>query len=85
MVNVRLGSTTSSTPRGGDTVSAGAFFPQADFEVPQKAMGQHTGQQVMRPPRGDTDCIMVHAQGGFRFLITLLNRPPDATEPDKPR
>jgi hypothetical protein len=32
--------------RSCDTVSAGAFFPQANFEVPQEEMRQHRGQHV---------------------------------------
>ena len=40
-VYVRRGKTTSKTVRNCDTVNAGAFFPQAQFQVPQKEMRQH--------------------------------------------
>ena len=38
-VYVRTGQSTASKVRTCDTVSAGAFFPQADVQVPQKDMG----------------------------------------------
>jgi hypothetical protein len=38
-VYVRKGKITASKVRTWDTVSAGAFFPQADVQVPQKEMG----------------------------------------------
>jgi len=38
-VYVRKGQITASKVRTWDTVSAGAFFPQADVQVPQKDMG----------------------------------------------
>src|ERR687885_2573442 len=77
------GKTTSNNLRTCETVSAGAFFFQSHLEMPQKEMGQHTGEHVMMPAGVFTHFIVVHAQFGFRFLKTLFNRPPDSTEPHK--
>jgi hypothetical protein len=47
---VRQGNTTCNNIRNCDTVSAGAFFPQAQLEPPQKEMRQHRGEHVVVPP-----------------------------------
>jgi anti-sigma factor RsiW len=65
--------------RSCDTVSAGAFFPQANFEVPQEEMRQHRGQHVVMPAQVLAHFIVRHPQFSFRFLKTLFHRPPDAT------
>ena len=78
---VRMGRITAHKRRSCDTVSAGAFFPQAHFEVPQEDMRQHRGQHVAVPAWVLAHFIMRHPQCGFRFLKTLFHRPPDATEP----
>src|SRR5215470_14281644 len=75
------GNTTSNNLRTCETVSAGAFFFQPNLEMPQKEMGQHTGQHMMMPARVFAHFIVGHAQFGFRFLKTLFNGPPDPTEP----
>jgi hypothetical protein len=77
------GKTTSNNLRTCETVSAGAFFFQLDLEMPQKEMGQHTGQHMVMPARGFAHFIVGHAQFGFRFLETLFNGPPHPTEPDQ--
>jgi len=51
--------------------------------MPQKEMGQHTGEHVMVPARVFADFIVVHAEFRFGFLKTLFNRPSDPTEPHK--
>jgi hypothetical protein len=78
-VYVRKGRIASNKRRSCDTVSAGAFFPQADLQVPQKEMGQHTREDMMMPAGVFTPFIVGHAQFGFRFLKTLFNRPSNAT------
>src|SRR5215831_14449456 len=77
------GKTTSNNRRTCETVSAGAFFFQSDLEMPQKEMGQHTGQHMVMPARVFAHFIVGHAQFGFRFLKTLFNGPPYPTEPDQ--
>ena len=59
----------------------GAFFPQADFDVPEKKMRQHTGQHVMVPALVFPDLVMIQTEFGFGFLKALLNGPPKAAEP----
>jgi len=76
---VRKGKITASKVRTWDTVSAGAFFPPADLQVPQKEVGQHTRQNMMMPAGGLAHFRVGHAQFGFRFLKTLFNRPSHAT------
>jgi hypothetical protein len=83
MVYVRRGKTTSKIILSCDTVSAGAFFPQAQFQVPQKAMRQHRRQHMMVPPRILPHFIVGHAQFGFAFFETLFNGPPQPTSPDE--
>ena len=39
MSYIRKGNTTSSKVRSCETVSAGAFFPQLQLQVPQKKVG----------------------------------------------
>src|ERR671933_1209155 len=75
------GKTTSNKRRTCETVSAGAFFFQPDLEMPQKEMGQHTGQHMMMPARVFAHFIVAHAEFGFCFLKTLFNGPPDPTKP----
>src|SRR5215470_10208445 len=75
------GKTTSNNLRTCETVSAGAFFFQPDLEMPQKEMGQHTGQHMVMPARVFAHFIVVHPQLRFRFLEALFDRPPHATEP----
>src|SRR5919199_4551970 len=77
------GKTTSNNLRTCETVSAGAFFFQSHLEMPQKEMGQHTGEHVMMPAGVFTHFIVVHAQFGFRFLEALFDCPPYAPEPDQ--
>src|SRR5262245_33757897 len=75
IVDVFNGRTISSNILSCDTVSAGAFFPQADFYVPEKAMGQHAGEHVVMPSWVFSDFIVVHAQFRLGFLKALFNRP----------
>ena len=69
--------------RSCDTVSAGAFFPQAPLEPPQKEMRQHRREHMVVPPRVFAHFIVVHPEVGFPFLKTLLDGPPQPTEPHK--
>jgi hypothetical protein len=41
--------------RSWDTVSAGAFFPQAQLETPQKKVRQHRREHMVVPP-----CVFAH-------------------------
>src|SRR5438105_1496511 len=59
-VYVRKGKTTSKSVRSCDTVRAGAFFPQAQLQVPQKEMCQHCHQHMLRcgkVDRGSLECL----------------------------
>src|SRR5919199_3911689 len=67
------GKTTSNNLRTCETVSAGAFFFQSHLEMPQKEMGQHTGQHMVMPARVFAHFIVVHPQLRFRFLEALFN------------
>jgi hypothetical protein len=78
-VYVRMGRITSNKMRSCDTVSAGAFFFQADFQVPQKEVRQHTRQDMVMPAWIFAYFILGHAQFGFGLLKALFNRPPHAT------
>ena len=49
--------------------------------MPQKEVGQHTGEHVMVPARVFADFIVVHPQLRFRFLKALFDGPPHTTEP----
>jgi hypothetical protein len=82
MVYVRRGKTTSNTVRSCDTVNAGAFFPQAQFQVPQKEMRQHCRQHVVVPAGVFARFIVVHPKFRFAFFEALLNGPPQTTELD---
>ena len=62
---------------------AGAFFPQAELQVPQKEMRQHGREHMMVPASVFAYFIVIHPEFRFAFFKALLNRPPHATEPDK--
>jgi hypothetical protein len=64
---------TASNRRSCATVSAGAFFPQADFQVPQKKMREHRQEYMVVPARVLPPFIVVHPQRGFAFFKTLFN------------
>ena len=83
MVYVRKGKTTSNNVRNCDTVRAGAFFPQAQLQVPQKEMRQHRRQPMVVPAGVFAYFIMGHPELRFAFFEALLNRPTQTTEPDK--
>src|SRR5215467_11880658 len=83
MVDIRRGKTTSKNVRSCDTVRAGAFFSQAQLQVPQKEMRQHRRQHVVMPARIFADCIVVHPQLGFAFFAALFHGPPQPTSPDQ--
>src|SRR5215471_915400 len=83
IVYLRRGKTTSNIVRSCDTVRAGAFFPQAELQVPQEEMGQHRRQHMMVPAGVFAHFIVVHPEFGFAFFEALLDGPPQTTEPDK--
>ena len=80
MVNIRRGKTTSSNVRSCDTVRAGAFFSQAELQVPQKEMRQHGREHMMVPASVFAYFIVIHPEFRFAFFKALLNRQPHATE-----
>ena len=49
LVYVRMGRITSNKMRSCETVRAGAFFSQADFQVPEKEMRHHTREDMVMP------------------------------------
>src|SRR4030095_6526037 len=67
IVYVRRGKTTSNIVRNCDTVRAGAFFPQAQLQVPQKKMRQHTDEYMVMPARIFPHFVVVHPE--FRFAL----------------
>src|SRR6266487_4382034 len=73
MVYVRRGKTTSNNVRSCDTVRAGAFFFQAQLQVPQKEMRQHRRQHMVVPARIFPHFIVVHPELGFPFFEALFN------------
>jgi hypothetical protein len=79
MVYVRKGKTTSHNVRSCDTVRAGAFFAQAQLQVPQKKMGQHTRQHMVMPAGIFSHFIVGHPQLRFAFFETLLDGPAHPT------
>ena len=83
MVYVRRGKTTSNHIRSCDTVSAGAFFSQAQLHVPQKKMRQHTREPMVVPARMFPSFIVVHPQLRFAFFAALFDGPAHATSPHK--
>jgi hypothetical protein len=83
IVYVRKGKTTAKNVRSCDTVRAGAFFPQVQFQVPQKEMRQHRRQHMVVPAGIFAHFIMGHAELRFAFFKALLDRPAHATEPDQ--
>jgi len=68
--------------RNCETVRAGAFFPQAQLQVPQKEMRQHGRQHMVVPARIFAHFIVGHSAFRFAFFKALLNGPPHPTEPD---
>jgi hypothetical protein len=54
--------------RSWDTVSTGAFFPQAQLEPPQKKMRQHRREHMVVPPGVFAHFIVIHPQFGFPFF-----------------
>src|SRR5437870_13686322 len=83
IVYLRRGKTTSKIVRSCATVRAGAFFPQAQLQVPQKTMRQHTYQYMVVPARIFPHFIVVHAQLRFGFLTAFFTLPPAPTAPAK--
>jgi hypothetical protein len=69
--------------RSWDTVSAGAFFPQAQLEPPQKKMRQHRREHMVVPPCVFAHFIVVHPEFSFPFFKALLDGPSQSTEPHK--
>jgi hypothetical protein len=59
--------------RSWDTVSAGAFFPQAQLQVPQKEMRQHRHEHMVVPARVFPHFILVQPQLGLAFFKALFN------------
>jgi len=76
---VRKGRITSNKMRSCDTVRAGAFFSQAQLQVPQKEMGQHGRQYMVVPAGVFTHFIVGHPELRFAFFEALFNRPPQPT------
>ena len=64
-----------------DRVMDGAFFPQPDFQVPEKEMGQHAGYDVVVPSWKLAHFVVVHAQFGLGFLKALFYCPSQTAEP----
>ena len=78
-VDVRRGKTTSNSVRTCDTVSAGAFFPHLELQMPQKEMRQHRREHMVMPARIFAHFIVVHPQFGFAFFEALFHGPAQTT------
>jgi len=61
----------------------GAFFPQPDFQAPEKEMGQHAGYDVVAASWKLTHFVVVHAQFCLGFLKALFSCPSQTAEPYK--
>src|SRR5262252_5429184 len=83
MLYLRRGKTTSKMVRSWDTVSAGAFFPQAQLQVPEKEMRQHRCQHMVMPAGICAHLVVGHAEFRFTLFKALFHRPPQPPEPDK--
>ena len=83
MVYTRRGKTTAKTVRSCETVRAGAFFPQAELQVPQKEMREHRQQHMVVPACIFAHLIVGHAQLGFAFFEALFHGPTQTAEPDQ--
>jgi hypothetical protein len=83
MLYLRKGNTTASNVRTCDTVSAGAFFPQVNLEMPQKEMRQHRRAHVVVPACIFPHFIVAHPEFRFAFFKALLHGPAQTTEPDE--
>ena len=66
-----------------DMVMEGAFFPQSDFQVPQKKVGHDRGQHVLVPSTEFSNLVMVQAQFSFCFFKALFDCPAQSGEPNK--
>jgi hypothetical protein len=82
MLYLRKGNTTASHVRTCDTVSAGAFFPQVNLEMPQQERRQHRREHVVVPACLLPHCIVAHPACRFAFCKALLHGPAQTTEPD---
>jgi hypothetical protein len=60
-------------------VSAGAFFPHVDLQVPQKKMRQHGHQHMMVPARIFAPFLVGHPKLGFAFFEALFHGPTKTT------
>ena len=83
MVYIRRGKTTSKNLRSCDTVSAGAFFPQTQLQMPQKDMRQPRRPHMVVPAGIFAHFIVIHPECRFPFFDAWLDGPPHPTEPDK--
>jgi len=54
-----------------ESVGAGAFF-RPDFQMPEKEVSRHTGQDVMIPPAGFSDLTVIRPRLCLCFLRTLF-------------
>ena len=75
------GKIVSKSRRTWETVNAGAFFPQADFHMPQEEMRQHAREDVVMPPWVFAEFIMVHTQLRFSLCEALFHSPTYTTQP----
>src|ERR1044071_960163 len=83
MVYIRRGKTTSNNLRSCATVSAGAFFPQAQLQMPQKEVSQHSREHMVVPAGIFAHFIVGHPELSFAFFKALFHGPAKATQPDK--
>ena len=81
--NSLSGNTVFNSNLSCDGVIAGAFFPQSYFEVPEKIMGKHTGQNMMMPTWKLSHLVLVHPQLCFRLCKALLNGPTQPAQPNE--
>ena len=78
-----IGKMTLSKTLSCDRVMDGAFFPQPDFQAPEKEMGQHAGYDVVAASWKLTHFVVVHAQFCLGFLKALFSCPSQTAEPYK--
>jgi hypothetical protein len=59
-------------------VRAGAFFSQAELQVPQKEMRQHGREHMLVPARVFAYFIVIHPEFRFAFFKALVVYPNSA-------
>lgn len=55
------------------------FFPQSDFQMPEKKIYQHECYDMVAPSAVFVDFVVIYTKLGFGLFETLPNDPPNTT------